>query len=238
MVCQDACAKQTLPGLCQPAKVFVDVGAHIGSVIAEVRLRHPELEIIAIEADPEKAAGLARRFPNITVHSCAVGENGGKVPFYVDKERHGYSSLARRERTDADVHEISVEMRRLDDIVPPAANVDLIKIDVEGAELGVLRGASELVARCRPVIFFESGPDAGMASGYSIEGLFDWFAARSYDVVVPDRLPHDGPALTRDGFIESHFFPFRAINYFAVPTERRIEIRDVARRELGIVPEA
>jgi FkbM family methyltransferase len=215
--------------------VFIDVGSHIGSVIAEMRRRQPHLQIIAIEADPQKAAELSRKFRSITVHSCALGETSGPVAFYVDTERQGYSSLSPRMRDRDHVREISIDMQRLDDIVPATARVDLIKIDVEGTELGVLKGGNELIARCRPVVFFESGPVTALA-GFTIEGLFDWFAERSYDVFVPDRIGHAGPPLGREGFVEAHSFPFRTLNYFAIPSERRIEIRERAREELGITP--
>jgi hypothetical protein len=81
---------------------------------------------------------------------------------------------------------------------------------------------------------FESGPRGGEAMGFSKESLYDWFSEREYEVVVPNRLAHNGPPLQRDNFLESHYFPFRTLNYFAVPAERRIEIRDRARRALSI----
>jgi len=215
--------------------VFVDAGAHIGSVVADVRRYHPSIQVIAVEAVPEKASDLARKFPGIEVHSCALGEADGEVTFFVDSRRPGYSSLAKRQHSDNDIREISVPMRRLDDIISTSAKVEVIKIDVEGAELGVLRGSPDLISRCRPVILFESGPRAGEAMGFTVESLFDWFVAREYDVFVPNRVAHGGPPLGRGGFLESHHYPFRTLDYFAIPTERRIEIRDRARKALGIV---
>jgi FkbM family methyltransferase len=224
-----------LPGLCTSSSVFVDVGAHIGSVLADVRRCHPSIRAIAIEADPDKASNLARKFPDVEVHSCALGERHGEVSFFVNSERPGYSSLDQGHRSGDDLHEISVPMRRLDDILPDSADVDVVKIDVEGAELGVLRGSAALISRSRPVILFESGPGGGEAMGFTVESLFDWLAERDYEILVPNRVAHNGPALGREGFLESHYYPLRTLNYFAVPKERRIEIRDRARRTLGIV---
>jgi FkbM family methyltransferase len=229
---QDACLQILLPRLCEPSAVFVDVGSHIGSVIAAVMDYDPSIRIIAIEADPEKAGYLGERYPSVEVHGVALGESEGEVAFFIDKKRPGYSSLSREGRPDTDVVQVSVKMRRLDDVVSPAAKVDVVKIDVEGAELGVLRGAVDLVARCRPVVVFESGPDE--SQGYSIGDLFDWFAERRYQVLVPNRVAHDGPSLGRDGFIEAHYYPFRTLDFVAVPAERRREIRDRARRAMGI----
>ena len=231
---QDLCFTLLLPRLCDPSRVFIDVGGHIGSVIADVQRCDPSIHVIAIEADPDKAALLAQKFRNIKVHNCAIGEKEGSVTFFIDKDRPGYSSLAQGTRSDEAVQKISVKMHRLDDLISTVVEVDVIKIDVEGAELAVLRGASQLVSRCRPVIMFESGPYASKAMGFSFEDLFDWFAQREYEILVPDRVAHDGPSLHREGFVESHVYPFRTLNYFAIPLERRIEIRDRARKALNI----
>jgi hypothetical protein len=50
-----------------------------------------------------------------------------------------------------------------------------------------------------------------------------------YSVIVPNRLAHDDDGLTTAGFVESHLYPRRTTNYFAVPSERRTEFRDKAR---------
>jgi len=207
-----------------PCTRFVDVGAHIGSIVAEV-LRNSSATVIAIEAMPDKVAALRRKFPGLTVHSCAVGESEGDVSFFVVPAASGYSSLIRSHNSV----EITVPLRRLDDLVTEP--VDLIKIDVEGAELGVLRGAERLIAKSRPIIMFESGPGEAM---YSWAAIWDWLEERRFDVVIPDRVAHNGPALTRDGFAEGHYYPRRTTNYFAIPAERRNEVRAMARQVLGI----
>ena len=73
--CQQHCARILLPRLCRPSAAFVDVGAHIGSVIGDVRHVSRLIRIIAVEADPVKAAALERKFPEVEIHSCAVGES-------------------------------------------------------------------------------------------------------------------------------------------------------------------
>jgi FkbM family methyltransferase len=187
------------------------------------------VQVIAIEAVPDKAAFLAAKFPGIVVHAVAVGREDAEVDFYVDRRLPGTSSLTHQGRSSKQVDHIKVPMRRLDDLVPATMNVGFIKIDVEGAELGALAGASGTVDRCRPAILFESGPDRA-----DIGDLFDWFAERSYVILVPNRVAHDGPPLCRESFHESHFYPFRTINYFALPSERRQEYRDRARKAMGV----
>lgn len=236
MLGQDICAKRLLPHLCSSSKVFLDIGAHIGSVIADVRRRHPSIRLIAIEAVPEKSEQLIRSFRNIEVLCLAAGDVDGQVEFFVDDIRPGYSSLFDGEHhRKTQGRKISTPMRRLDGLFPDTTDVDVIKLDVEGAELRVLVGASNLVDRCRPVILFESGPRKDEDGSSVLGELFDWFASRKYELFVPDRVAHDGPPLYRDGFLEAHFYPFRTLDYFAIPAERRIEIRDRARTALGVL---
>jgi hypothetical protein len=86
----------------------------------------------------------------------------------------------------------------------------LVKIDTEGNEGLVLRGAIRTLERCRPVVIFESFPDSARGD------LFAFFSAVGYGLVD---LPWDpGKASRRldvEGFVGS-----RATNFGALPIER------------------
>jgi FkbM family methyltransferase len=220
----DRLAGQLLTRL--PCTTFLDVGAHIGSIVSEVQ-HATGARVIAVEAMPDKVEALRRKFPGLVVHGCAVGETTGQVSFFVVPNQSGYSSLIKQ--TDRESTEISVPLRRLDDIVNEP--VQMIKIDVEGAELGVLRGAEALIAASRPVIMFESAPPQDM---YSKAAMWEWFQQHDYQLWTPDRVAHDAPPLSLDGFEESHFYPRRTTNYFGIPNEKRGQVRDAARRLLGV----
>ena len=229
----DQLATSLITGLCLPSKGFIDVGAHIGSVMSAVIRRDPSIKVYAFEPIKEKADSLRRRFPTVELHQCALGETDGEATFFVNMERSGYSSLG-RPTISKGVTEIKVPLRKLDTLIS-SRDVDALKIDVEGAELGVLRGGGDLIARNRPLIMFESGPTSDDGLGYSKESMWQWLAERNFEIVLPNRVAHNGPGLTLDGFIEAHFYPFRTLNYFAIPNERRIEIRDRARCLLKIL---
>jgi FkbM family methyltransferase len=230
----DHLATRLVTKLCPIDRVFVDVGAHIGSIIAEVIRHDPDVKIIAIEAIPEKADVLKRKFPKVSVHQCAAGEADGETTFYVNTEASGYSSLGRpNEPDDRSIVQITVPMRRLDDLV--SDDVGVIKIDVEDAELGVLRGGVKILTECRPVVLFESGPRNADGLGYTKEDLYRLLKQHEYVTLVPARLAHNDPGLSEEGFLESHLFPRRTTNYFAVPAESREQVRDAARAILNIV---
>jgi hypothetical protein len=81
--------------------------------------------------------------------------------------------------------------------------IDIIKIDVEGAELGVVRGSENLVARSRPLVMFESGPPTEDELGHTKEAMWFWWEARNYGIFLPNRVAHDAPK--SDGLIDAHF---------------------------------
>jgi len=235
MITNDWMASFLVTKLCQPNKSFIDVGAHIGSITSEVAHYDSTIKIIAVEAMPDKALKLRSKFPSIEVHECAVGEsNDGEITFYVNTKKSGYSSLGKPSKNNAsDTVEIKVLIKKLDSLVT-SDDVDVIKIDVEGAELGVLRGGEKIISNCRPVIMFESAPPQIDGLGYTKDGMWEFLTNHKYEIFVPNRVAHNGPGLTMEGFSESHIYPRRTTNYFAVPIERRIEIRDLVRNILNI----
>src|ERR1700733_11675749 len=78
-IANDQLATTLITKICGPHKTFVDVGAHIGSIIAQVRHADSTIKIVAIEAIPEKIQNLRKRFPFVDLHVCAVGEITGGV---------------------------------------------------------------------------------------------------------------------------------------------------------------
>jgi FkbM family methyltransferase len=228
----DQLASVLVSQICQPRKIFIDVGAHIGSVLASVMTHDPSISVIAVEPVPQKAHSLAKRFPGAEVHECALGDRTGEVNFFIDTLLSGYSSLLSPRQSGAThAREIRVSMRKLDDLTQ-SDQVDVIKIDVEGAEVGVLKGGELLVTKCRPTILFESGPQEHPI--YSKEEMWTWLNERNYSIFLPNRLAHSQPGLSLATFLDGHAHPRRTTNYFAVPVERRIELRDRARRILAL----
>ncbi len=157
----DQLAALLVVSTCRPGRVFVDVGAHIGSIVASAQRRSRPSKIVAVEAIPERAASLRRRFPKVEIVQGAVGESDGTdIAFFVNRAQSGYSSLARGEG----LREIRVPLRTLDTVLA-GNDVDVIKIDIEGGELGALRGAVDVLAKHRPTVMFESAPGCGARLG-------------------------------------------------------------------------
>lgn len=221
-IANDQLAEFLVTRLCD--RTFVDVGAHIGSIIAEVQANCPRAKITAVEPIPEKARWLRQKFKNIDVVECALSDHEGETSFFVNDAASGYSSLA---RPSTQAREIKVPLKRLDTIVDDA---DVIKIDVEGAELGVLKGSERL--NSRPIIMFESAPNEVL--GYTKAELWAWFSGHGYAIFLPNRLAHTAPAMSLEVFIDSHQYPRHTTNYFAVPNEKIDVVRTKARAILQL----
>jgi len=153
----------------------IDVGANEGRFLYEMTRRAPRGRHIAWEPVPHLAARLRELFPDAEVHEAAVGDTpAGDTRFVVVKNDPAYSGLREREYPEGyESEEIRVRVERLDDELPPDYVPALIKIDVEGAELGVLRGAAETIRRHRPVVVFEHGRGASEYYGTTPEAIHD-----------------------------------------------------------------
>lgn len=229
----DQLASLLIVKLCQPNKTFIDIGAHIGSVISGVHTHEPSVKIIALEAIPTKADNLQKKFPYATVHCCAVSDTEGEASFFINTIRSGYSSLSRPSHQQDSFKEITVPLKPIDTLIN-AIDIDAIKIDVEGAELAAIRGSRKTIEKNRPTIMFESGPEEDSDLGYSKSELWQELEQLGYMILIPNRVAHDDQGLSLEGFLESHIYPRRTTNYFAIPKERRREIRDKARVIVGI----
>ena len=210
---------------------FLDIGAHIGSILSAVHRKNRSISIFAIEAEKGKARSLTSRFPHCQILNFAVGEQDGTVMLQIS-ERSGYNTIVKGE-SDATFAEQQVELRMLDTLFAEEV-FETIKIDIEGAELGALRGGAGLIERSRPTIMFESAGTGENSLGYSASKLFNWFVDNGFEIFTPDRLAHTAPPMTLPSFEDAHAYPQRTHNFFAVPVEKRSEVRTRARQILGI----
>lgn len=154
------------------------------------RCVNPGGRIFAFEPIPAIATQLREKLsasPDIgnvvELTQCALADAAGEADFTVVSTNPGYSGLLprhydREEQTET----IRVVMRRLDDLVADIPRVRYIKIDCEGAELRVLRGAIGLLRRDRPIVSFECG-DASLESyDYDAGDIFDFWNILGYDI--------------------------------------------------------
>ena len=136
----------------------LDVGAHAGSVLGEMRRLAPGGRHVAWEPLPEFAARLRETYPGVEVRQAALSDENGEREFAHVLADPGWSGFVHRPTpAGGRVETITVRTERLDDALPAGVEPAFVKIDVEGAEERVLRGALETLRRHRPVIAFEHG---------------------------------------------------------------------------------
>ena len=144
-----------------PGSVFVDVGANIGifTVLAAKRVG-PSGTVIAIESSPKIFPYLHKNvslnsLSNVRVKQCAAYDQCSNLPFYEAPADHfGMGSLSPQFHAQP----ISVVTQTLDHILEEekVKRVDVLKVDVEGFEAAVFKGARQLLTgKNPPLIVFE-----------------------------------------------------------------------------------
>ena len=136
----------------------IDIGCHRGEVLSQMVRLAPRGRHIAYEPVPGSHSRLAADFPGVDVRHAAVSDADGEAEFTVVPDSPSWSGL--RERTypgTPRLERIRVRTERLDSALPDGYVPHFVKIDVEGGELQVLRGAIETLRRHRPTVWFDHG---------------------------------------------------------------------------------
>ena len=158
--------------------VMMDLGANIGDYTElAAALVGSRGHVYAFEPAPENAAQLRRRFegtPHVSVVEAAVGAHSGVAEFFLDRRNNTRHSLARG-NVGKSGPTITVPLVALDDYHRKVPRVDVIKMDVQGAESEVIRGASQLLRKHKPRLVLELWPyglrNLGADAGLVIEQL-------------------------------------------------------------------
>jgi FkbM family methyltransferase len=162
--------------------VFLDVGAHVGHYA--LRAAAKASQVIAIEANPDTAARLGHNLglngiTNVTVHNVAAWDERTRMNLLSPHacERDGSTQvLAAAEGDDGFVDGVP-----LDELLAGLERLDLVKVDVEGADLHVLRGMAATLARLRPVLFIEDHSIYGYYERDELNALLGELGYRWHD---------------------------------------------------------
>jgi len=179
-----------------PGQVFIDVGANDGlyALFASRKLGSSGT-VLAVEPSRRELARLREHAAlngaaNIRVAPVALGAASGHATLMVADGRHaGHNTFGlfghggtRCELVD------DVPVERLDDLLAREGleRVDVLKLDVEGAEAAVLAGASRTLAQSRPLLLVEVFDDALRAQGSSARELVEGLRALGYELYTFD----------------------------------------------------
>jgi FkbM family methyltransferase len=165
--------------------VVIDIGANIGWHSLNLSGDVPDGRIIAFEPMPRTIGYLKKnialnRVTNIKVMDIGLSDKSGTAEFYYDPKLTVAASM-RELHENRKKKKIICRVRRLDDfILRMAPRIDLIKCDVEGAELLVMRGAIETLKKTRPVLFVEMLRKWSAKFGYYPDEIIDLLGSIGY----------------------------------------------------------
>jgi FkbM family methyltransferase len=167
--------------------LFIDIGANVGVWTVALAAAHPKAHVYCFEPTPNTFSMLRHnvalnRLQNVTAAQIAVSDSAGVLPFQVTENMPILNRLAPTKESAEDLYRgrftnartIDVESICLDDFCKDRRidRIGFLKVDVEGAEVCVLRGAEQLLRnRAIDLIFIEVVPDQLRGLGDSIEGL-------------------------------------------------------------------
>jgi FkbM family methyltransferase len=162
--------------------VWIDVGAHRGTILREMLTSAPQAEFLAFEPIPKFYQILKHEFPGSNVHvfNVALSDHSGEVSFNYVTTNPGYSGIKQRKYPSESetIEEIFVKTETLDSIMQTMhrGKASFMKIDVEGAELEVLSGSIGTLHRDKPIVVFEHGLGGSDYYNTRPEQVFELFS--------------------------------------------------------------
>jgi FkbM family methyltransferase len=214
----------------KPGMTVLDVGAHHGYyTLLSSKAVGPKGKVIAFEPSPRERMRLREhthlnRCVNVSIEMVALGASDQDADFFLVQGAADYCNSLRPPAIDAGITKVKVAVTALDDFLSRRQNprIDFIKLDVEGAELDVLRGAQRVLATTpRPILLVEV---------YDIRTA-PWGYAASDIVRLMDDMGYRWYRLLKDGTPEPISVGLRSydMNLIAVPEERVPEFAGLRR---------
>lgn len=204
----------------KPNSNCIDVGCHKGEVLDEIMAYAPNGKHIGFEPIPEYFTYLTKKYQgreNIQIRQVALSDELGKVSFNWVKNAPAYSGLKERKYNtkNPEIVKIEVDTIPLDEMLNEIESLQLIKIDVEGAELKVLQGARKTIESKKPMVIFECGKGAADFYGTTPEMVFAFFREVNYQLFNLTDYLNGNNALDEPTF--THLFN-NNIEYYFVAT--------------------
>jgi FkbM family methyltransferase len=223
----EQCEHRFVERFVKEGMTVLDIGAHNGFYTLLVAKNvGPAGKVIAFEPSPRERARLLVHLrlngfrDRVLVAPEALGRENKESIFFVVQGRDTGCNSLRRPVVSEPTCEVRVPVTALDTFLAQQniARVDFIKMDVEGAELEVLWGAEDLLARYpRPVILAELADSRTFSWGYRGSAIYDFLVGKDYRWFAITKEGKLLPYTRTDQF---------GINLVAFPDERMLEMND------------
>lgn len=217
----DLLTRKIIRRYCSTESNCLDIGAHDGEIFCLFLKYAPAGQHFAFEPLPQLFARLQQQFgnkPNCHLYNLALADHTGTTRFNHVVSNPAYSGIRKRryDRPREQDEEITVNMDRLDNLLPPDLPVRLIKIDVEGGEMDVLRGSTRTLKAQGPLVIFECGLGGSDVYGTTPEAVSDFFNGLGYVIFLLDDFLRKRDPLDRQAFA-GQFYGRRNYYFLAAP---------------------
>ena len=172
----DRLTRQIMQRVIGPSSNCVDIGCHDGDMLEYMIRLSPNGKHMAFEPILHQYERLKAIYgQQASIYPYALANENGRQPFMHVLNDEAYSGLRKRSYaiSQPEIKEIEVETRRFDDLISEDMTINFMKIDVEGAELLVMRGALQTIGRCKPHVVFEFGLGASDYYGVKPRDVFE-----------------------------------------------------------------
>ncbi|MEI8075072.1 MAG: FkbM family methyltransferase [Bacteroidota bacterium] len=173
----DRYSKEIILKYCKPDSICIDIGANEGKILDWMIVASPTATHFAFEPIPALFDGLKIKFAkNAIIYPIALSDQKTAASFNWVISNPALSGLLKRPYpTYHKERKITVSTDLLDNIIEQGLKISLIKIDVEGGEWQVLKGAINTILNNQPIILFESGKLGGDLYGFKSSDIYDLF---------------------------------------------------------------
>lgn len=170
--------------------IFVDIGANIGLISINVLEALPKAKIYAFEPGLHQYSLFKKTIAEnslekrVILSQQAIGRENGELSFAVHDNKHSSGDGFFDTKRAGTSKTFPVEVTTLDTWWQSVSHikVDVVKMDIEGAELWALEGAEKLISVCKPFILLEIHPVNLIPYPYSANDIVSWIDSHGYNL--------------------------------------------------------